>query len=92
MNGTIELDTITNCALCYTAGSRILTVRGEVPVQELPVGDLADGVLRQGCAPFQGGQMIGCRVVDLALHPRWDPVRPVRIKADVIAEVCRGGT
>jgi len=45
-NGTIELDTITNRAPCYTAGSRILTLRGEVPVQELPVGDLAAGVLR----------------------------------------------
>jgi len=64
-------------APCFAAGTRILTARGEVPVERLQIGDCAttrDGRL----APIR---WLGHRRIDSLLHPRpWD-ICPVRVQA-----------
>ncbi|HQU01615.1 MAG TPA: Hint domain-containing protein, partial [Acetobacteraceae bacterium] len=67
---------------CFAAGVLILTARGEVPVEEMRVGD--EVVLgRGGLAPVQ---WIGRRHIDLARHPRPDSVQPVRLQAGSIID------
>ena len=64
-------------AACYCAGTKILTVRGEIAVESLAVGDLV--VTRLGARlPVQ---WLGWREVDCARHPRPQDVWPVRIAA-----------
>jgi len=71
--------------ICYLVGSRIRTVRGDVAVEELAVGDM---VLTQ-----QGGQLVPEPVVwvgnwslDLRQeeNPEWNA--PIRVRKDAIAE------
>jgi hypothetical protein len=63
---------------CFAGGTRLLTSRGEVAVEELRAGDLMPTI--------RGGHLarvcwIGHRHVDLRGHPRpWD-VHPVRVRA-----------
>jgi V8-like Glu-specific endopeptidase len=62
---------------CFTAGTRIATISGEVAVEQLRVGDqvqLAGG----GTAPVV---WLGHRRVDCRRHPRPHDVHPVRIAA-----------
>ena len=66
-------------AACYAIGTRILTARGEVPVEELAVGDRALTVLGQELSPIR---WIGHRALDLRRHPAPELVRPVRVRAD----------
>ena len=67
---------------CFAAGTRILTARGEVAVEQLVVGDLV--------ATSQGARLapivwLGHRHVACARHPRsWD-VQPIRISAGAFA-------
>ena len=64
---------------CFASGTRILTVRGEVMVEELVVGDLVPTLLGRRLAPVR---WIGHARVDCRLHPRpWD-VLPVRVAAE----------
>jgi len=75
--GTLLIDTA-----CFTPGTRILTVRGEIPVEQLCPGDiavLADG----GTSPII---FIGHRGLDLRRHPRPEAVRPIRIAAGALAD------
>jgi hypothetical protein len=62
---------------CFQAGTRILTERGEVPAEELVVGDLvhANGA---GLTPIT---WIGYRQIDCSRHPRPDHVWPVCVRA-----------
>jgi len=64
-------------AACYAAGTRILTVRGEVAVEDLREGDRVV-TLSGKSAPVR---WIGWRDVDVATHPHPDLVRPIRIRA-----------
>ncbi len=67
---------------CFAQGTRILTGRGEVPVERLRVADLVrtrDGRL----APVR---WLGHRRVDCDRHPRpWD-MQPVRVRAGAFGE------
>lgn len=68
---------------CYCAGTSILTQRGEVPVEQLRVGDrvvtLADG------GALKPVIWIGHSTIDIGRHPRPAHVTPVRISAGAIA-------
>jgi hypothetical protein len=74
-------DTIT---ACFAAGTRILTVRGEVAVDALRVGDLVATFSGAGAA-LKPVRWIGYRHVDLTAHPTPEKVRPVRMIAGCLA-------
>jgi autotransporter-associated beta strand protein len=78
-NTTTDTTTITSTqAPCYRRGTRILTERGEVAVEDLRVGDLVRTVLDAATAPII---WIGHRHVDCARHPQPRKVWPVRVAA-----------
>jgi hypothetical protein len=62
---------------CFAEGTRIATVRGEVAVEALRVGDRVRGPWGETMAV----RWLGHRRVDCARHPRPDAVRPVRVRA-----------
>jgi hypothetical protein len=64
-------------APCFASGTRILTPRGEVQVQNLKVGDLV--ITRAG--EDKPIIWIGQRMLNLRQHPRPDTVQPIRIDA-----------
>lgn len=66
---------------CFTAGTLILTPRGQVPVERLRVDDTV--ITTSEDAPII---WIGRRRLDLLRHPRPDQVRPVRIAANALGE------
>jgi hypothetical protein len=73
---------ITETAPCFTAGTRILTAHGEIPVEALGVGDLV--VTHEGgLAPVV---WIGKRTVDVGRHHRPELVSPVLIQAGALAD------
>ncbi len=61
---------------CFAAGTRILTARGEVPVELLREGDLVQTLRR-----LVAVRWLGWRRLDLRRHPRPRDVQPVRISA-----------
>jgi hypothetical protein len=65
-------------SFCFAAGMRILTARGEVPVEDLRPGDLAVALRANRLAPIR---WIGHRHVDLPSHPNPENINPVRIRA-----------
>ena len=72
-SGTIEFD----APVCFAKGTRIRTVRGDVPVEGLVIGDL---VVTTGGAT-RPIQWLGSRTLDCRHHPRPADVMPVRIAA-----------
>jgi hypothetical protein len=68
---------VTVSATCYAAGTRILTPRGEVPIERLHRHDLVLTVSGQA----QPIRWIGRRRVDFRSHPNRQRVLPVRIAA-----------
>lgn len=62
---------------CFVGGTRIATLAGYVPVEQLRVGD----VVRTADGGQQAIRWIGHRRVDCREHPRRADVRPVRICA-----------
>ncbi|WP_459678286.1 Hint domain-containing protein, partial [Acidisoma sp. 7E03] len=76
-NGDIILST--DVLPCFVAGTRILTLRGEVAVEDLQIGDavvtVTDGERRT--SPIR---WIGRRAVDISRHPAPEKVRPVRVR------------
>ena len=80
----ISADTTTRLELtqvsCFAAGTRILTLHGEVAVEDLRAGDLVVTVSGKG-SPIKPVAWVGCRDVEIASHPRADLVRPVIIRA-----------
>jgi hypothetical protein len=67
----------TLAAACYAAGTRILTARGEVWVENLAVGDVVQARFA-GLTPIT---WIGQRRIDCRRHPDPQQVWPVRIVA-----------
>ncbi len=76
-NTTISLN-----APCFAQGTKILTQRGEIPVENLTLNDhviLHGG----GTAPIQ---WIGHRKLSLRRHPNPEQVRPIRVQAGAILD------
>jgi hypothetical protein len=68
--------------VCFAAGTRILTARGEVPVEALRAGDL---VASPGAAaPLQPVRWVGQMTIDLARHRNRERVAPIRIRAGAL--------
>jgi predicted Zn-dependent protease len=63
---------------CYAAGTRILTVRGEIPVQALVPGDVVP--CRVG-GRLRRVRWIGHRRLDPSRHKRPHDVQPIRVRA-----------
>lgn len=72
-------------AVCFAAGTRILTARGEVPVEELRPGELVATVSGRG-RPMQPVLFLGRRRIALAGHPAAAELAPIRIAAGALAE------
>ena len=67
---------------CFLRGTRVLTTRGEIPVEALRPGE-DHAVTRDGrCAPVV---WVGWRGLDPAHHPRPGDVLPVRVSAGALA-------
>jgi len=79
---TIPDGDITVQAACYGEGTRIATLRGEVPIERLRVGDQVVSVFG-GSAPVR---WIGWRALDLRRHPRPELAWPVRVRAGAFAD------
>jgi hypothetical protein len=72
-------------AVCYAAGTRILTATGERRVESLLQGDIAL-TLAAGELIAQPVKWIGRRRIDLTAHPRPETVAPVRIRRGAFAD------
>ena len=70
---------------CYAEGTRMLTDRGEVPIEELSEGDRLVTFSGRGCV-LKPIRWIGRRSVDIARHAEPHRVRPIRIRAGALAE------
>jgi hypothetical protein len=67
---------------CFRAGARILTDRGEVPVEALRPGMRVVSLTHRRLVPVT---WIGARRIDCSRHPRPAEVWPVRIAANAFA-------
>jgi Ca2+-binding RTX toxin-like protein len=75
---TLGINTAVDAPPCFAAGTRVLTMRGEVAVEALREGDL---VIVHSAVETRPVRWVGHRHIRLAGHPRpWD-VHPVRIHA-----------
>jgi hypothetical protein len=74
-----NLMVLNDSSLCFAAGSRVLTARGEVDVEALLESDLVVG-MRSG--KLLQIRWIGQRDVDLRAHPHPESINPVRVCAD----------
>ena len=63
--------------VCFASGTLIRTARGEVAVEYLAVGDLAE----TASGAFRPIRWLGHRLIDSRKHPRPNEVMPVRISA-----------
>lgn len=66
---------------CFAAGTRILTMNGDIAVEDLVIGD--EVVLAE--AELEAIIWIGYRGLDFSSHPAPETVRPVRIKPGALA-------
>lgn len=67
---------------CFAAGTRILTVDGEVPVEQLAIGD--ELICHDGAR--QRIEWIGFRRIDLRRHRRPELVLPIRVTAGAFGD------
>ena len=79
--------TVVESVACYGRGTRILTVRGEVAVENLRVGDLVVTFLDAG-ATLKPVKWLGHRRVDLRPHFQPANTHPVRFRAGALDERC----
>jgi hypothetical protein len=70
---------------CFTTGSRIRTLRGEVAVEDLYVGDEVV-TLRDGAETHEPVIWVGRRPINIATHAQPEVAAPVRVRKDAIAE------
>ncbi len=68
--------------VCYCRGTRLLTARGERPVEQLRPGDTVTTLSGAEAAI----RWVGHRRIDIARHPAPNSVRPVRIAAHAFAD------
>jgi hypothetical protein len=71
--------------VCYAEGTRILTARGEVPVEQLRAGDLVATLSGRG-APLVPVKWVGRRHVEAARLPHPESGYPVRFAAGSLGE------
>ncbi len=78
-HGQARLDIATAVTVpCFAAGTRLLTTRGEIPVEHLTPGDLLPTLNGHALRRIR---WIGRRSIQLAGHTRpWD-IQPIRIRA-----------
>jgi len=69
-------------APCFVAGTRILTPKGEVAVEDLALGEYVITTSGEDRPII----WIGKRTIDLRLHPRPEQVQPVCIAANALGE------
>jgi len=72
-------------AVCFAAGTLILTTRGEVLVEHLTTSDHAVTV-SDGVEVARPVKWVGRRRIDLAAHPRPATVAPIRIARGAVAD------
>ena len=77
-----ELVIVDGGLACYVAGTRILTVDGEAPIEQLRAGDMVVDV--SGAA--QRIVWIGRRHIDIARHAHRHSVAPIRIRQGAFAD------
>ncbi len=75
----------TDSIACYARETRILTVRGEVPVEALQAGDLVVTFAGQGPV-LKPIRWMGHRRIDLCRHPDPENTHPVRFRAGSMGE------
>jgi len=63
---------------CFCPGTMILTARGEIPVEQLQIGDFLPCLVGQQMRQIK---WIGHRATDIARHPNQASVRPIRVLA-----------
>jgi hypothetical protein len=69
--------------VCFAAGTRILTMVGEVPVEKLQAGDLVATLSGRG-APMKPVLWVGRRDIALVGHPQAAALAPIRIRAGAL--------
>jgi hypothetical protein len=75
---------VTDNVACFTAGTRLLGIDGEIAVEDISVGDVLVTVRHDG--PEAGRVVwVGQRLVQISRHPKPDALRPVIIRAGAIA-------
>ena len=77
LNGDAYVARVTENIPCFASGTSIHTVRGDVLVEALAVGDL---VATSG-GSFRPIRWLGHRTIDCRRHPRPQEVMPIRIAA-----------
>jgi hypothetical protein len=81
----IQDGNIVSGTYCFAAGTRILTAKGETPVEQLRAGDLVATLAGNG-APMKPVLWIGHRRVSLVGNPRADMLYPIRVKAGALGD------
>jgi hypothetical protein len=75
---TLSTSPISQQNPCFLQGTRVLTARGEVPVEALAVGDIVPTLIGSRLARIR---WIGHRRVACRRHPKPGEVQPIRIEA-----------
>jgi Hint domain len=80
-----DTDIFLSDAVCYAAGTRILTATGERTVESLLQGDIVLTLIGDELSAHPI-KWIGRRRIDLTTHPRPETVAPVRIQRHAFAD------